>query len=32
MSYGNNARVEALDITLDNLVGLCGWVLMNGRL
>ena len=30
MSCGNNARVEGLDVTLDDLAGLRGRVLMNG--
>ena len=32
MSCGNNARVEGLDVTLDDPAGLCGWVLMDGRM
>ena len=32
MSCGNNARVEGLDVTLDDPAGLRGWVLMDGRM
>ena len=32
MSCGNNARVEDLDITLDDLVGLRRWILMDSRM
>ena len=28
MSCGNNIKVESLDVTLDDLAGLCGWVLI----
>ena len=30
ISCNNNVKVEDLDITLDNLAGLCGWVLIDG--
>ena len=30
MSCGNNAKVEDLDVTLDDLADLCGRVLING--
>ena len=32
MFYDNNARVEGLDVTLDNPAGLRGRILMNGRI
>ena len=32
MSCNNNARVEGLDVTLDDLVGLRGRVLINGQM
>ena len=32
MSYNNNARVEGLNVTLDNPAGLRGRVLINGRM
>ena len=32
MSCGNIARVESLDVTLDDQAGLCRWVLMDGRM
>ena len=32
MSCGNDARVEGLDVTLDDPAGLRGWVLMDGRM
>ena len=32
MSCSNKARVEGLDITLDDPAGLHGWVLMDGRM
>ena len=32
MSCSNNAKVEGLDVTLDDLVSLHGWVLMDSRM
>ena len=32
MFYGNDARVEGLDVTLDDPAGLRGWVLMDSRI
>ena len=32
MSCGNNAKVEGLDVTLDDPAGLCGWDLMDDQM